>query len=46
MKRLAFDLDIDEAELRPADYWDLMGGVGFGGHVFCSAGLSRINAFH
>jgi hypothetical protein len=33
MIRLASDLGIDEAELHPADYFDLMGGVGFGGCV-------------
>jgi len=33
MSRLANDLGIDECEVRPADYFDLMGGVGFGGYV-------------
>lgn len=31
MSRLASDLNIDEDEVYPADYFDLMGGVGFGG---------------
>jgi len=31
MSRLANDLGIDEEEVYPADYFDLMGGVGFGG---------------
>jgi hypothetical protein len=31
MSRLASDLDIAEEDVYPADYFDLMGGVGFGG---------------
>jgi Patatin-like phospholipase len=31
--RLASDLGIDEKDVYPADYFDLMGGVGFGGYV-------------
>ena len=31
MTRLAYELDIEGNELCPADYFDLMGGVGFGG---------------
>jgi len=31
LRRIEFDLDLDEDTLLPADYWDLMGGVGFGG---------------
>jgi hypothetical protein len=34
MVRLANDLGIDEENVYPADYFDLMGGVGFGGYVF------------
>jgi hypothetical protein len=34
MVRLANDLGIDEGDIYPADYFDLMGGVGFGGYVF------------
>lgn len=33
MTRLAFDLGTDVDELLPANYFDLMGGVGFGGCV-------------
>jgi hypothetical protein len=33
MARLANDLGIDEGDVYPADYFDLMGGVGFGGYV-------------
>jgi hypothetical protein len=33
MVRLASDLGIDEGDIYPADYFDLMGGVGFGGYV-------------
>jgi len=33
MVRLANDLGIDEGDVHPADYFDLMGGVGFGGYV-------------
>jgi hypothetical protein len=31
MNRLANDLDIAEQDIYPADHFDLMGGVGFGG---------------
>jgi len=31
MSRLANDLGIDEEEVHLADYFDLIGGVGFGG---------------
>jgi hypothetical protein len=31
MSRLANDLSVAEEDLYPADYFDLMGGVGFGG---------------
>jgi hypothetical protein len=34
MNRLANDLKIDEQDVYPADHFDLMGGVGFGGYVF------------
>ena len=34
MIRLAFDLGTDVDELLPANYFDLMGGVGFGGCVY------------
>jgi hypothetical protein len=34
MARLAKDLGIDEGDIYPADYFDLMGGAGFGGYVF------------
>jgi hypothetical protein len=41
MVRLANDLGIDEGDVYPADYFDLMGGVGFGGYVFqCSETIS------
>lgn len=33
MTRIAYELDHEKEELRPADYFDLMGGVGFGGLV-------------
>jgi hypothetical protein len=33
MIRLAYDRGIDEGDVYPADYFDLMGGVGFGGYV-------------
>jgi len=33
MLRLAFKLDVEMDDLHPADYFDLMGGVGFGGFV-------------
>jgi len=31
MSRLANDLEVAEEDVYPADYFDLMGGVGFGG---------------
>jgi hypothetical protein len=31
MSRLANDLEVAEEDIYPADYFDLMGGVGFGG---------------
>jgi hypothetical protein len=31
MSRLANDLGVGEEDIYPADYFDLMGGVGFGG---------------
>jgi len=37
MNRMAFDLNIDTEDLYPANYFDLMGGVGFGGYVPGSA---------
>jgi hypothetical protein len=33
MARLANDRGIDEGDIYPADYFDLMGGVGLGGYV-------------
>jgi hypothetical protein len=34
MSRLANDLGVLEDEVYPADYFDLMGGVGFGGYIW------------
>jgi hypothetical protein len=34
MSRLSNDLDVREDSLYPADYFDLMGGVGFGGCAY------------
>lgn len=44
MIRLAFelDVDVDMDEIRPADYFDLMGGVGFGGLVALLLGRLRL----
>ena len=36
MARLANDRGMDEGDVYPADYFDLMGGVGFGGCVVLS----------
>lgn len=33
MGRMASDLQISEDDVYPADYFDLMGGVGLGGYV-------------
>ncbi|KIM24402.1 hypothetical protein M408DRAFT_44572, partial [Serendipita vermifera MAFF 305830] len=43
MSRLASDLKIPEDEVYPADYFDLIGGVGFGGLVAIMLGLLRMN---
>ncbi|KIM24435.1 hypothetical protein M408DRAFT_47959, partial [Serendipita vermifera MAFF 305830] len=43
MSRLASDLQVAEDEVYPADYFDLMGGVGFGGLVAIMLGLLRMN---
>jgi hypothetical protein len=42
MLRLAFKPDAEIDELRPADYFDLMGGVGFGGFVALLLGRLRM----
>ena len=42
MLRLAFKPDAEMDELRPADYFDLMGGVGFGGFVALLLGRLRM----
>ena len=31
LRAVEYDQDLEEGSLCPADYWDLMGGVGFGG---------------
>jgi hypothetical protein len=31
MGRIAYDQQLDKKQMHPADYFDLMGGVGFGG---------------
>jgi hypothetical protein len=36
MSRLASDLGVSEEDVYPADHFDLIGGVGFGGCVFSS----------
>ncbi|KIM22338.1 hypothetical protein M408DRAFT_291249 [Serendipita vermifera MAFF 305830] len=43
MARLSSDLHVAEDEVYPADYFDLMGGVGFGGCVYAvtQSGLSH-----
>jgi hypothetical protein len=33
LRGVEYDLDLEEGKLCPADYWDLMGGVGFGGYA-------------
>ncbi|KIM22344.1 hypothetical protein M408DRAFT_291301, partial [Serendipita vermifera MAFF 305830] len=43
MARLSSDLQIAEDEVYPADYFDLMGGVGFGGLVAFTLGHLRMN---
>jgi len=44
MSRLAHDMRVSEDEVYPADYFDLMGGVGFGGCVcYTVFGLPRFS---
>jgi hypothetical protein len=43
MVRLANDLGVDEESVYPADYFDLMGGVGFGGYVIS---YIRVISYH
>jgi hypothetical protein len=33
LRGVEYDLDLEEGKLCPADYCDLMGGVGFGGYA-------------
>jgi hypothetical protein len=42
MIRMAFGSDVERGELFPADYFDLMGGVGFGGLVALLLGRLRM----
>jgi hypothetical protein len=41
--RLAVELGVTEEELYPADYFDMMGGVGFGGCAYSSYHNSQLN---
>ncbi|KIM30293.1 hypothetical protein M408DRAFT_296513 [Serendipita vermifera MAFF 305830] len=43
MRRLASDLHAGEDEIYPADYFDLMGGVGFGGFSALLLGCLRLS---
>ncbi|KIM24403.1 hypothetical protein M408DRAFT_27066 [Serendipita vermifera MAFF 305830] len=43
MSRLASDLHVGEDEVYPADYYDLMGGVGLGGLIAIMLGPLRMN---
>lgn len=45
MARLAFQLDKDTDELCPADYFDMMGGVGFGGFAALLLGRLHMTAY-
>jgi hypothetical protein len=44
MSRLASDLGVPEDDVYPADYFDLMGGVGFGGYA-CIVSLCDVLLF-
>lgn len=44
MTRLANDIGVDESDIYAADYFELMGGVGFGGLVSILLGRLRMNA--
>ena len=37
MNRLVIDLGVSDDQLYPADYFDLMGGVGFGGYDYLAS---------
>ncbi|KIM22384.1 hypothetical protein M408DRAFT_290883 [Serendipita vermifera MAFF 305830] len=43
MSRIAHDFRIDECDVYPADYFDLMGGVGFGGLAALLLGHLKLN---
>ncbi|KIM21448.1 hypothetical protein M408DRAFT_104234 [Serendipita vermifera MAFF 305830] len=45
MARIAHDFEVDECDVYPADYFDLMGGVGFGGHVLFERVLIKSHSF-
>ncbi|KIM22792.1 hypothetical protein M408DRAFT_78514 [Serendipita vermifera MAFF 305830] len=43
MNRLAVDLQVEEDKVYPADYFDLMGGAGFGGLIAFMLGHLKMN---
>ncbi|KIM21446.1 hypothetical protein M408DRAFT_333464 [Serendipita vermifera MAFF 305830] len=43
MARIAHDFEVDECDVYPADYFDLMGGVGFGGLAALLLGHLRLD---
>jgi hypothetical protein len=45
MARLANDRGVDEGDVYPADYFDLMGGIGFGGCVVICARIVSHSLF-
>jgi hypothetical protein len=45
MVRLSNDIDIDEEDVYPADYFDLIGGVGFGGYAIACIGVISYHLF-
>ncbi|PVF91275.1 FabD/lysophospholipase-like protein [Serendipita vermifera] len=42
MGRIAHDKQLDRKQMRPADYFDLMGGVGFGAYIGFMLGALRM----
>ncbi|PVF92027.1 FabD/lysophospholipase-like protein, partial [Serendipita vermifera] len=42
MGRIAHDKQLDKKQMRPADYFDLMGGVGFGAYIGFLLGALRM----
>ncbi|PVF91876.1 FabD/lysophospholipase-like protein, partial [Serendipita vermifera] len=42
MSRISYEKNLDKKQMRPADYFDLMGGVGFGAYIGFMLGALRM----